>query len=397
VFGLERTVTKRSGKYSAPKTTAAVLTGSTVYRYRQCLKKSEEKGGLTVNLQLQPGEIAIIVWDSRAPLKSDESVDPPRTMLWDGDFLRPNGRCVLNISTVFSIRVAVTVKTDDVPKNSNQPIPVLNSSRLPASLAADRTVLGTGYKPWAVQLGNGDVLVVSFAGGDLQNPQTHKKVKFEYAMFWRSRDGGRSWNTQPRPDLPGREFSASVLSDGTLLLPNVLPKNYLNSRNTSDMNHVTSSRLFRSTDHGHSFTLLPSFDACKGTPHGKGAPCPQQTGTDWTAVELPPAAAIASPGSVRLAIGVCSSAESKLGKPGSPPSTVSLLHSTDSGQTFGKKQSVDTSLCLTTTASLIKVLRSDSAQGGGCTQSAQTQALENTQSPTTAMMGCSCGAATMKG
>ena len=252
----------------------------------------------------------------------------------------------------FIQKCSSAAKTDDaaVPSGdatearTTAPIAVLNSSRLPASLAADRTVLGAGYKPWAVRLGNGDVLVVSFTGGDIENPKTHKKVKFEYAMFWRSQDGGGSWTAQPRPDLPGREFSASVLSDGTLLLPNVLPKNYLNSRNASDMNHVTSSRLFRSTDQGFTFELLPRFDACAGTPHGKGAPCPEQTGSDWTAVELPPTA-MSSPGSVRLAIGVCSSAESRLGRPGSPPSTVSLLHSTDSGRTWlDKKQPVDTKL-----------------------------------------------------
>ena len=79
VIGLERIVTKRSGTYTAPRTTADVFTGSTIYRYQQCLKMSDEKGGLTVNLQLAAGEIAIVVWgatrqhEQATPLKTDDS------------------------------------------------------------------------------------------------------------------------------------------------------------------------------------------------------------------------------------------------------------------------------------------------------------------------------------
>ena len=71
----------------------------------------------------------------------------------------------------------------------------------------------------------------------------------EYAVTWRSSDGGLSWSPRtPRHDIRGREFSANVLSDGTVLMPNaVLPEDaFFNG---------TYTQLFRSTDHGNTFSV----------------------------------------------------------------------------------------------------------------------------------------------
>jgi hypothetical protein len=61
VIGLERTITKISGVYTAPESTAA--TGAAIYLYEQCmLKHKSVSTSDTVQLRLGSHEIAIIVW-----------------------------------------------------------------------------------------------------------------------------------------------------------------------------------------------------------------------------------------------------------------------------------------------------------------------------------------------
>jgi hypothetical protein len=59
VIGLERTITKVSGIYTAPKST----TGATIYFYERCMLQRKSTSALkTIQLHLERHEIAIIVW-----------------------------------------------------------------------------------------------------------------------------------------------------------------------------------------------------------------------------------------------------------------------------------------------------------------------------------------------
>jgi hypothetical protein len=66
VIGRERTVTKRSGRYSPPAHLPALAdayVSSTLFVYQDCYELSATKGaGLDVAVQLAPGQIAVIVW-----------------------------------------------------------------------------------------------------------------------------------------------------------------------------------------------------------------------------------------------------------------------------------------------------------------------------------------------
>jgi hypothetical protein len=65
VIGLERTITKNSGVYKPPSSSAPGLSHSTIYMYDQCLLSGPPtKGGLVVQLKLTLGQIAVIVWQS---------------------------------------------------------------------------------------------------------------------------------------------------------------------------------------------------------------------------------------------------------------------------------------------------------------------------------------------
>jgi len=58
IIGKERTITKRSGVYTAPRG----YKRSTVYWYEDCLLSKATNGSHTVAVELQPREIAVIVW-----------------------------------------------------------------------------------------------------------------------------------------------------------------------------------------------------------------------------------------------------------------------------------------------------------------------------------------------
>ena len=66
VIGKERTVTKRSGRYSPPAHLPALAdayTSSTLFVYEHCYELSvTEDAGLDVAVELEPGEIAVVVW-----------------------------------------------------------------------------------------------------------------------------------------------------------------------------------------------------------------------------------------------------------------------------------------------------------------------------------------------
>ena len=63
VVGLERTVTKRSGEFRPPSGAPAAYSRSWVYLYEECLLTGPPvEGSLVVNIALQPGQIAVVVW-----------------------------------------------------------------------------------------------------------------------------------------------------------------------------------------------------------------------------------------------------------------------------------------------------------------------------------------------
>src|SRR5262245_63581213 len=102
-----------------------------------------------------------------------------------------------------------------------RPIRIVNPRLLAADdVPAVRISLGIAndYKPWIAQLKNGELLIVAFCfGGTPSNKLAPGVGYLERAVFWRSRDDGKTWEPrQERPDIHGREFALASLSDGTL-------------------------------------------------------------------------------------------------------------------------------------------------------------------------------------
>ncbi len=153
---------------------------------------------------------------------------------------------------------------------ATRPIKVYKPKRLPADpIAAKRTPLGIpeDYKPWIVKLNDERLLIVAFHAG--RNPVN------EYAVFWRSADGGKTWGErEPRKDVPGREFAATCLADGSL----VMTCHFL-SQDTNNKAGYTYSKLFRSGDDGVSWQELRVGP--------EGFPPKISTNTDRNVFEIP--------------------------------------------------------------------------------------------------------------
>lgn len=162
---------------------------------------------------------------------------------------------------------------------SQRPIAVVNRSRLALPyLDATRTPLGdpNDYKPWIVRLRDGQLLIVAFCFGGIPDKELPPGVPYrEHAVFWRSADGGQTWSgREERPDVRGREFAATCLTDGTLIMPCQIQGNDAEN----DTGH-TYSKLFRSTNGGHTWSEQRVGPV--------GFPENALTSVDWTALELP--------------------------------------------------------------------------------------------------------------
>ncbi len=197
------------------------------------------------------------------------------------------------------------------------PIKVLQPRWLPGDpISAIRTPLGipNDYKPWIVQCKNGELLIVAFCYGG--------KPYSERAVFWRSRDGGKTWEPrEERKEIHGREFSLNCLSDGTLLMP----CHFLKQDAYNHAGH-TYSKLFRSTDHGKTWSETRIGP--------EGFPPNAVTATDWTVLELTDPEA---PNEMLAMLGVSMQHGRK-----QAPSTVALWRSRDSGKTWDKTLKPDT-------------------------------------------------------
>ena len=151
------------------------------------------------------------------------------------------------------------------------PVKVVNSHRLPAdNIPTKRIPLGIpgDYKPWVAQLPNNDLLIVAFYGRSKNGKNS------ERAVFWRSGDGGNSWDDRDeRSEIQGREFSLNVLADGTI----IMTCHFLANDAANEAGY-TYSKIFRSTDNSSSW----SEQRIGPDGFSPGA----RTMADWTTFEL---------------------------------------------------------------------------------------------------------------
>jgi len=85
----------------------------------------------------------------------------------------------------------------------SRPIRVLRPLKLPATLPAERTALGPGYKPSMARLPDGELVMIFF---------TSEKIAgyHEFSKFSRSTDNGKTWSVPVRVKLgPGKTCSAA--------------------------------------------------------------------------------------------------------------------------------------------------------------------------------------------
>jgi len=232
----------------------------------------------------------------------------------------------LNHSLVWTLCISSLGMCPVASAVDSPPIPVVSPQKLPASpIPARRTTLGipNDYKPWIARLKTGELLVVAFSfGGVPSNELPPGSPYLERAVFWRSTDDGETWGPrEERIDIHGREFSLNVLSDGTLLMPC-----HFLSNDAANKSGYTHSKLFRSTDHGKTWT--------ESRIGPEGFPEKAQTSTDWTAVEIPDPD---RPGQSLVQFGVGMQEGKELA-----PSHVFLWRSNDSGSTWNKTLVADT-------------------------------------------------------
>lgn len=135
---------------------------------------------------------------------------------------------------------------------------VWHPSSLPRTLpcsAREPLGLGNDYKPFAASLGNGSlgngrVLVVAF-----QSRALNATARTENALLWYSDDGARTWSARAnRTDLAGREWSLSVMRDGSVILGGYTM--------ATDIHYDTHTNcfLFRSVDGGHRWTRVAAWN-----------------------------------------------------------------------------------------------------------------------------------------
>ena len=108
--------------------------------------------------------------------------------------------CWLALGTMVVGGYIASLAVADQTRAVGQPIRIVNPKVLGRDdVAAVRIPLGIAndYKPWIAQLKNGELLIVAFCfGGTPSNKLAPGVAYLERAVFWRSRDGGKTW--EPR-------------------------------------------------------------------------------------------------------------------------------------------------------------------------------------------------------
>lgn len=198
-----------------------------------------------------------------------------------------------------------------------RPIPVYRPKELagtPVFLQANRTALTSvgankkvqhPYKPFAAVLPSGDLLVIAFCpmGSRVGQCSFPNGTAAEHALFWRSSDDGVSWsaNAEDRMDMLGREFSLSVLADGTILAPasNLdcnpgcdYPTQLWRSADSGSTWHRANIRIPGvAWDHTNTDRSVIEVDgrallgvSCRGD-SGKPAPCPKNMSLYWVSTD----------------------------------------------------------------------------------------------------------------
>ena len=132
-------------------------------------------------------------------------------------------------------------------------ISIRNARSIPAAgLPVERVRPGRSgdYKPMAVKLNSGELLLTAFCGGNIEQClSTGQPMMHEDVLFFRSRDNGRSWDRSVAggPVLP-REPYLTVLSNGTLLMAT-----HFHGRDHRNVDRVVQSFVYRSTDEGRTW------------------------------------------------------------------------------------------------------------------------------------------------
>jgi hypothetical protein len=204
---------------------------------------------------------------------------------------------------------------------STLPIKVLHPQRLGTSqLPAHRTPLGKpgDYKPWIIQCKNGELLAVAMDAD--YSVAVPRKPYYNHALFWRSTDGGNTWGPrEARADLAGKEFAITCLSDGTLLMTAHIMGQDVNNKLGGGRWY---SKIFRSTDHGRTWSEAPiGWD---------DEPIVHEGASDRNVVEMPDPG---GSGKTTVVLGVCK---------GRTAEHTRLWRSWDSGMTWDKTFKPDT-------------------------------------------------------
>ncbi len=151
---------------------------------------------------------------------------------------------------------------------------IRNPRFLPASpIPGERIPLGESddYKPCLARLPDGELLLTAFH----QHQRDADKV-MEQILFFRSKDGGKTWSPPEKPDLLGREPYFSVLRDGTIFITTHLLANDV--RNPDGYVH---GYVHRSADAGRTWTTLRI-----GAEDVPGVPAKTWTHTSRNVLEL---------------------------------------------------------------------------------------------------------------
>jgi hypothetical protein len=132
-------------------------------------------------------------------------------------------------------------------------INVRNPVTLPAQIAAKRVPVGLAgdYKPDLVVLASGEMLLVMF------QPVTNPNGTYQENMImYRSEDSGLTWGARDTLPLLGREPYFTLLGDGTLFMTALLIA--ADYRNTEGYDYAI---VYRSEDGGSTWTSMPILSA----------------------------------------------------------------------------------------------------------------------------------------